>query len=152
MAPGPAFVRWWRGIDDDRCRLDHGTFCHPSFQPDRRFWVAFGLAANLIAVPMTALWVTPWAVAAFVLMPIGLELLALEPMGWGIEAIIAVAQTIADWPGAVSVIPLLPVAGLAIFALGALWLFLWNRPWRLFGQEWPWLGSPASCSSNHPTF
>ena len=110
------------------------------------------MAANLIAVPMTALWVTPWAVAAFVLMPIGLELLALEPMGWGIEAIIAVAQTIADWPGAVSVIPLLPVAGLAIFALGALWLFLWNRPWRLFGQEWPWLGSPASCSSNHPTF
>ena len=44
-------------------------------------FAAFGLAANLIAVPVTALWIMPWAVAAFLLMPFGLEVFALTPMG-----------------------------------------------------------------------
>ena len=42
----------------------------------------YGLAANLAAVPLTALWVMPWAMAAFCLMPAGLEAVALTPMGW----------------------------------------------------------------------
>ncbi|KAF0170019.1 MAG: competence protein ComEC, partial [Rhodobacteraceae bacterium] len=33
----------------------------------------YSLAANLIAVPLTTLWIMPWAVLAFALMPIGLE-------------------------------------------------------------------------------
>ena len=32
-----------------------------------------GLAGNLIAVPLTALWVMPCALAAFVLLPFGWE-------------------------------------------------------------------------------
>ena len=43
--------------------------------------VAFGLAANLVAVPTIALWIMPWAIAAYVLMPLGLEEWALAPMG-----------------------------------------------------------------------
>ena len=72
---------------------------------------AYGLAANLVAVPVTALWVMPWAVIAFALMTVGLESLALQPMGWGIDAIVAVAQAISSWPGAVTVIPSLPTWG-----------------------------------------
>jgi competence protein ComEC len=34
----------------------------------------------------------PWAVAAFALMPFGLETLALSPMVWGVDAIIPVAS------------------------------------------------------------
>jgi competence protein ComEC len=94
---------------------------------------AYGLAANLIAVPITALWVMPWAVIAFVLMPIGLEALVLAPIGWGIEAIITVAEPIAKCPGAVSVIPPMSVWGLAIISLGGLWVCLWTRPWRVVG-------------------
>lgn len=43
----------------------------------------FGLAGNLIAVPLTALWIMPWAIGAFLLLPFGLEALALKPMGLG---------------------------------------------------------------------
>lgn len=43
----------------------------------------YGLAANLLAVPMTALWIMPWGVAALALMPFGLEAVALNPMGLG---------------------------------------------------------------------
>ena len=37
----------------------------------------FSLAANLLAVPLTAFWIMPWAVIAMALMPFGLEGLAL---------------------------------------------------------------------------
>jgi competence protein ComEC len=93
----------------------------------------FGLAANLAAVPVTALWTMPWAVAAFLLMPFGLEALALTPMGWGIEVVVRVAETVAAWPGAVTVLPAMPTWGLAAVTLGGLWLCLWRRRWRLWG-------------------
>ena len=93
----------------------------------------FGLAANMIAVPLTALWIMPWALIAFCLMPLGLEHLALVPMGWGIEAMLAVAHEVAAWPGAVSLIPAMPETGLVLVALGGVWLCLWRRAWRLAG-------------------
>ena len=96
-------------------------------------FAAFGLAANLVAVPITALWIMPWAVLGYLLMPLGLEGWALSPMGWGIEAVIAVARWVAGWPGAVVLLPAMPVWGLALVALGGLWLCLWQRRWRLLG-------------------
>ncbi len=93
----------------------------------------YGLAANLMAVPVTALWVMPWAVAAFVLMPFGLETLALAPMGWGINVVIAVAETVSSWPGAVTLLPSMPTLALAAIVLGGLWMCLWRRRWRLLG-------------------
>ncbi len=92
-------------------------------------FAAFGLAANLVAVPITALWIMPWAVLGYLLMPLGLEGWALSPMGWGIEAVIAVARWVAGWPGAVVLLPAMPVWGLALVALGGLWLCLWQRRW-----------------------
>lgn len=94
---------------------------------------AFGLAANLAAVPLTALWVMPCAVVAFALMPFGLERLALVPMGWGVEAVIAVAREVAAWPGAVTLLPAMPTAGLVAVAAGGLWLALWRGRWRYWG-------------------
>ena len=89
--------------------------------------------ANVLAVPVTALWVMPWAVAAFALMPLGLEGLALVPMGWGIAAVIGVAAWVASWPGAVAAIPAPPLWGIVVLTLGGLWLCLWRRPIRYLG-------------------
>ncbi|NQU61931.1 MAG: ComEC/Rec2 family competence protein [Rhodospirillales bacterium] len=93
----------------------------------------YGLAANLVAVPVTALWVMPCAVAAFLLMPFGLEGLALTPMGQGVEIVIRVAETVAAWPGAVTLVPAMPPWALAAIALGGLWLCLWRGRWRAWG-------------------
>jgi len=93
----------------------------------------FSLAANVIAVPVTALWIMPWAVVAYVLMPLGLEGLALAPMGWGIEVVIGTANEVAHWPGAVSDVAAFPVWGVVIATLGGLWLALWQNRWRLWG-------------------
>lgn len=95
--------------------------------------VAFGLTANLVAVPIMALWVMPWAVVSYLLMPLGLESWPLGPMFWGIDAIISVATTVSGWPGAVRLIPAIPTLSAVFFAGGGLWLCLWRRPWRLGG-------------------
>lgn len=96
-------------------------------------FAGYGLAANLIAVPITALWVMPWAVAAFALMPFGLELLALAPMGWGIDLVIRVALAVSSWPGAVSRVPAMPGWSIVAITLGGLWLCLWQTAWRYAG-------------------
>jgi len=90
----------------------------------------FSLFANLLAVPLTALWVMPWAVVAFIVMPFGLEAWALLPMGWGIEGVITIAKTVAGWPGAVTRLPAIPNWGIVIVALAGVWLIIWRQRWR----------------------
>ncbi len=94
---------------------------------------AYGLAANMIAVPVTAMWVMPWAIVAFALMGIGMEHWALTPMGWGIEVVTRVAESISSMPGAISILPSMPVWGISLVALGGIWLCLWRRRWRIWG-------------------
>jgi competence protein ComEC len=89
--------------------------------------------ANVIAVPLSALWTLPWGVVTCLLMPFGLERLALIPMGWGIEVTIWVAQHVSILPGNVWTTPRLPPAGLLLIALGGLWLCLWRGSWRRWG-------------------
>jgi competence protein ComEC len=93
----------------------------------------YGVAANLIAVPVTAFWIMPWGLVALFLMPFGLEQLALVPMGWGLDLVISAAETVAGWPGAISLVPAMPGWGLLAVALGGLWLALWRGTWRLGG-------------------
>lgn len=93
----------------------------------------FGLPANLLAVPLTALWIMPWAVVAMILMPLGLESWGLLPMGWGIDALLEIAGSISAWPGAVRHVPSMATPGLAAAALGGLWLALWLGRWRYLG-------------------
>jgi competence protein ComEC len=89
--------------------------------------------ANVIAVPLSALWTLPWGVVTCLLMPFGLERLALVPMGWGIEVTIWVAQHVSALPGNVWRTPRLPPSGLLLISLGGLWLCLWRGSWRRWG-------------------
>jgi competence protein ComEC len=90
--------------------------------------------ANVIAVPLSAMWTLPWGVVTCLLMPFGLERLALVPMGWGIDITIWVAEHIAALPGDVWAMPRLPPEGLLLISLGGLWLCLWQGPWRRWGM------------------
>ncbi len=89
--------------------------------------------ANMLAVPLTALWVMPAGLVALALMPLGAQGLALAPMGWGIGAILWVARTTAALPLAVVGVPPMPGWGLAVLSLGIAWLGLWRGRWRLAG-------------------
>lgn len=95
--------------------------------------VLYSPLANVIAVPISAMWTLPWGVVACLLMPFGLEKLALVPMGWGIDATIEVARLVAGLPGNIWTTPRLPTAGVVLVAIGGCWLCLWQGKWRLFG-------------------
>ena len=92
-----------------------------------------GLVANLAAVPIAALWVMPLEVFALLLMPFGLDGLVLPLLGWGVEAILAVAAHVSAWPLAAVTLPGPDTAGLIVLTAGGLWLILWRGVWRLGG-------------------
>ena len=89
--------------------------------------------ANLLAVPLTALWVMPWGLAALALMPVGLHGLALAPMGWGIAGLLWIAHAVSAWPDARIPLGQVPASSLIVFALGLAWLCLWRSRVRLAG-------------------
>ena len=119
---------------------------------------SYGLATNLLAVPLTALWIMPCGLAAYLLMPLGLEALALVPMGWGIEALLAIAETAAGWPHAALHISAPPGWALGSAVIGGLWLCLWHGRWRYWGVAgiaagmlalaWPRLGPDVLVSED----
>ena len=92
------------------------------------------IAANVVAVPLTAMWVMPLGLLGLVLMPLGLEWLALVPMGWGVQAILEIGRAVSSWPSATLAVPALPGWGLAVLSLGLAWLCLWRTRWRLLGM------------------
>ena len=95
--------------------------------------VLYSPLANVIAVPISAMWTLPWGVISCLLMPFGLEKLALVPMGWGIDVTIAVAQWVAALPGNLWSMPRLPTSGVVLVALSGCWLCLWQGNWRRWG-------------------
>ena len=114
-----------------------------------RFQV-YGIAANMVAVPVTGFWIMPWVVAALLLMPLGLEGLALIPLSWGVDVVIWVAEEVASWPGAVILLPAMPIWSLGLISLGGLWLCIWQRPQRWLGVGGILLGLAGMLTTDGP--
>jgi competence protein ComEC len=94
---------------------------------------SYGVFANAIAVPLTAFWIMPMAALSLLLMPFGLDDWPLQAMGWGCDALLWVAHWVADWPGAIAVLPAMPTIALPIVAIGLLWLGMARGRWRAIG-------------------
>ncbi len=75
----------------------------------------------------------PWGFLAVALLPFGLEGFALAPMGWEIEAVVAIAGTVAGWSRGVLLVPGFSPVALFLIVSGGLWLCLWRRLCRLAG-------------------
>ncbi|MEO0358328.1 MAG: ComEC/Rec2 family competence protein, partial [Pseudomonadota bacterium] len=93
----------------------------------------YGLAANIVSVPMMGLVVMPGLLAGFALAPLGLEHVGFAIAQWGLGVILTVAHTVAAWPGAFSQIKAPPAVSLPMFTLGALILCLWIGKGRIMG-------------------
>jgi len=143
-AAGPHLARWRAHAGFGRVALLYvggvlltslvGSLATAPFAADQFNRVAlYSLLANLVAVPVTALWIMPLVVAAFVAMPLGLEQWPLLAMGWGLEAVLWSAAATARLPGAVELLPSLGPFYLPATVLGGLWLCLWRGRWRFLG-------------------
>lgn len=93
----------------------------------------YGLIANLVSVPLMGLLIIPAAVLALVLVPIGLDWLALWAMGLGLRWILGVAGFIASLDGARLYVPGPGAWVLPLLCVGFLVLVLWQGRLRFFG-------------------
>lgn len=93
----------------------------------------YGLLANLLSVPLMGVLVIPAAVLALCLAPLGLEIVGLYPMGWGLSWILGVARFVSALDGAQGHVVGPGPWVLPLLALGTLWLFLWQGRARLAG-------------------
>jgi competence protein ComEC len=93
----------------------------------------YGLAANLLAVPIMGMVVMPSAVIAFILTPFDLESYAFWVTGEGIGAILAVAEYFSNLEGAVTNIKSSSPVVLAGIVTSGLILFLWKGRGRSVG-------------------
>ncbi|WP_240789463.1 ComEC/Rec2 family competence protein [Pseudooceanicola onchidii] len=93
----------------------------------------YGLIANLAAVPLMGALVMPAGVLSLVVMPLGLEVVPLTVMGWGLDWVLGVARVVQGWEGAVGHMPAPGPWVLPLYAAGGLMLALWRGPGCLAG-------------------
>ncbi|MEX3315186.1 ComEC/Rec2 family competence protein [Sulfitobacter sp. PS-8MA] len=93
----------------------------------------YGLAANLLSVPLMGILVIPAAVVAVLLAPLGLEHIGLWAMGLGLRWILGVAEVVAVLPGARGHVPSPNGWVLPLLTLGFLLLVLWRGRLRWSG-------------------
>jgi competence protein ComEC len=94
---------------------------------------SYAALGNLLGGPPIDFLVMPAMVVALIAMPFGLDEWPLKLMGYGIEAMMAVAKWVASLPGALIPVAAFPFAALLVIICGGLWLIIWRRPWRLLG-------------------
>jgi competence protein ComEC len=64
---------------------------------------AYGLPANLAAMPVITFIVMPFGMIAMLLMPFGLDGWAWQVAGFGLDLVIAIAKTVSSWGGNIDV-------------------------------------------------
>ncbi len=93
----------------------------------------YSLAGNMFVMPIFVFLVMPMALATLVLMPVGLDVLALKIMAVGLSWIIDISEYVASWEGAVFSFPIFPVSLLLLMTFGVIWLVLLKGTIRVIG-------------------
>lgn len=93
----------------------------------------YSLPANVAAAPIVSFVVTPAALAAAALAPLGLEEAPVRVAAWGMEQVIVVAAAARDAPGGDTRARAMPTLAWGLMAGGLLWLCLWASAGRWLG-------------------
>jgi len=93
----------------------------------------YGLAGNLLALPLLTLIVMPAGLTGLALMPLGLEGPPLALMQWGLETILWWAGKVSAWPGAIIHVPLMRLDAALLISAGLVLAALRRDRWRLAG-------------------
>ena len=110
----------------------------------------YSLVANLLALPIVSAVVMPMALLATVAMPFGLDHWPLAAMGRGIEAVMAVSDWVATFPGARVYTPAQSPTGALIVTLGILWISLFRTSLRWWGIGLCAVGSALGTVQQRP--
>jgi competence protein ComEC len=93
----------------------------------------YGVAANLIAIPLTTFVIMPLEAGALLLDLAGIG----EPLWWAtgkaLDLLLWIARQVAGASGAVAMLAAMPSWAFGAMVIGWLWLCLWTTRLRLFG-------------------
>ena len=93
----------------------------------------YGVAANMIAIPLTTFVIMPLEAAALLLDGVGLGAPFWAAAGWAIDAMLDLAHRIGSADGSVAMLPTMPRWAFALMICGGLWLCLWAGRTRRWG-------------------
>lgn len=108
-----------------------------------------GIAANMIAIPLTTFWIMPAATLCVIATFFNMEDMFIPILSKGIELLIDIANTVSNWPGSVILVPQTSTSAFLLMLGGGLWICLWKKSWRWFGVV-PIAASLASLAFNKP--
>ncbi len=110
----------------------------------------YGIAANLVAIPLTTFVIMPLEAGALLLDAIGLG----EPLwyfaGLSIDLLLWIAHTVAGASGAVATLAAMPGWAFGMMIAGGLWLCLWRTRARLAGLIPFAVGAAAAAAAPAP--
>ena len=93
----------------------------------------YGVAANIIAIPLTTFVIMPLEAGALILDGAGLGSPLWAATGWTIDAMLGLAHRVGSAEGAVAMLPTMPRWAFALMVGGGLWICLWIGPIRRWG-------------------
>jgi len=111
---------------------------------------AYGIAGNLLAMPLVGIVIMPAALLAYLLMPLGLDAPALWIMEQGLIGVVAIAKEVSAWEGAVVHAPSFSSLGLGFIALGGLVLALLQTKLRRAGIVFLIIGGVLATQERPP--
>ncbi len=88
---------------------------------------------NLIAMPLTAVWIMPLALFGLMLMPLGWDAFVFQLMGAGVAVLDNLVRAVAAWPHAQVHIPPMSAEIMGLAALGFIFICIWKGRARWFG-------------------
>lgn len=97
----------------------------------------WGLPANLAVAPLSSFVIMPFLAAGTLLEPFGLGAPFLVVAGWGVDAMVAIANGFAGVQGAQRIVASAPPVALIVAVLGLMFLCLWKGRLR-------WIGAPLA--------
>ena len=110
----------------------------------------FGVAANLVAIPLTTFVIMPLEAAALFFDLAGLG----KPFWWAagqaLDGLLWVAHEVASARGAVATLPSMSTWAFGLMVLGGLWLCVWTSRARLLGLTPFAIGAFAASMSSAP--
>jgi len=93
----------------------------------------YGALANIIAIPLTTFVIMPLEAMALLFDSIGLGAPVWWVCGMALNGLIGLAHFVSTRPGAVTMLPTMPVMAFGLLLLGGLWICLWREKWRYLG-------------------
>jgi competence protein ComEC len=110
----------------------------------------YGVAANIVAIPLTTFVIMPAEALALILDSVG----AGGPMWWlterAIGLLLGIAHIVAATKGAVAALPSMPAWAYAAMVAGGLWICIWQHPIRRYGAVAVIIGAIAAALTPRP--